>query len=138
MVIDENNLFNYVSIALEHVKFAHKVYNTLLKDKKIETQFSTIESLFEYHNVTLMQGLMLDTNTYIVNKNGSNHSCEDDSIDVIKDVVLHSALEMFMISINKVYKPSSIGSQDQNRQYFSLMHKARDCVFDKKVIAKIA
>ncbi len=130
-VIDENNLFKYVSIALEHVDFAHKVYNTLLKDKEIETQFSTIESLFEYHNVTLMQGLMLGTNPYIVNKNESKLSCEDDSIDVVKDVVFHSALEMFMININKVYKPSSIGSQAQNRQYFSLMHEARDCVFDK-------
>lgn len=130
--LKEGDCAHSCSIALEHMEFAHKVCNTLLKDKKIETQFSTIESLFAYHNVTLMQGLMLGTNPYIVNKNGSNHSCEDDSIDVIKDVVFHSALEMFMININKVYKPSSIGSQAQNRQYFSLMHEARDCVFDKK------
>lgn len=134
--ITRDNLFNYISVAFEHVSFVNKVVDVVLKDPYFNKSFHTYEALHEYHNVSLTQNLIIGKNLSFISEKydpidlimdceGIEKDCGDDAKTIAPSTLNLAALSYFMRSTNKIFKPCNLGNQRSSKKYIELMNEAR-------------
>lgn len=142
-VIDNDNIFQYMSVGLEHNDFIKNVFNNVIKDDRFEKDFMMREQFFEFHQIALIQGLMLNDNLYLKHKQHSVTECimlsdefEAEKYDmfqmIFQSVAILGAISFFMRFTNKIFKPCNFGTQDIYFEYFDLLYNSQKEVVKNK------
>ena len=142
-IIDNNNIFKYMSVGLEHSDFVENVFNNIIKDNDFTKKFMMSEQFFDFHEIALIQGLMLNNNLYLKHKQHTVTECimlsdefahekENMLNTMIQNVAVLGAISFFMRRINKIFKPCNFGTQDIHFEYFDLLYNSQKEVLKNK------
>ncbi|MGD1524275.1 hypothetical protein [Vibrio owensii] len=132
--ITTENVFEYLSVAFEHVSFVDKIVDAVKKDDNFMAGINYVYQFFDYYKSSLTHGLFTGNNRFLVKKNGldANKTHEALSEDfaefqrqILPDAYIQEAFEYFMCAVNKTYKPCSRGNQRFRRDYIDLMNNTR-------------
>ncbi len=141
LVIDENNIFDYISVALEYESFVDKATAKSVSDDGFNKKVYTIESLFELHNVAIIQSHIIGHNLHLKSKGKTaldlinsatdiELQCIKNAEEMTRDVVLLAAFEYFMIRVNKHYKPCNGANQTMLVDYQKTLNEARADIYN--------
>jgi hypothetical protein len=129
--ITYDNIFDYLSVAFEHVSFVDNIKEVLKKDKSFMNGIDYADDFYRYYKLTLTQGLMLGEDITLVAKNKSKlELMESEEIEAsfigsnelfFQEAYYLASLEHLMVNLNKVYKPCSRGGQRMDQVYTDLM-----------------
>ena len=142
LVIDENNIFDYISVALEYVSFVDRAVLKAVSDDGFIKQFHSIEALFDCHNVAMIQNHVLGRSLHLKSKgktaleliNASDdieEECLKDAQEMTHEVVQLAAFEFFMVRVNKIYKPCNGANQTILFDYQNELDKAKAEIYKK-------
>lgn len=142
-IIDNDNIFKYMSVGLEHRDFIDNVFNNIIKHDDFKTKFMIPEQFWEFHDIALIQGLMLNSNLYLKHKQHNVTECimlSDDFLDekedmieiMFQNVAILGAISFFMRRTNKIFKPCNFGTQDIHFEYFDLLYNSQKEVVKNK------
>lgn len=135
-IINEKNIFDFMSVAFEHESFIRKVTDFTEKDPEIYLGYDLKSHFFKSKDLTMIQGLVsgdnmslilkqFDQTQLIKNAKVIEHNSKYYVQRMYQDLVEMELLEFFLIRTNKVYKPSSRGGQRCSRTYIDLLDNAR-------------
>lgn len=123
--INEDNIFNYLKVGLEHQKFIDNISCNILEMERetYEDLFQNgIDSIFNDKILTLSQEWINGKNNYFKIKESDLKKMRE---CFLESFIILSIVSDFLNKTNKIFKPCDYGSQNLNKEYALLLNNER-------------